>query len=80
MSIFCQNVSSKCQYYTSFVWDNPVLHEDSLVEMVSATKDTRDALDEDTVMLTDSGILDEESRRGESRSKSSDSREQEKHV
>ena len=58
----------------------PVLHEDSLVEMVLATKDTRDAPDEDTVMQTEPGGSDEESRRGESRSKSSDSREQEKHV
>ena len=54
--------------YTSLVWDKPAVHKVSLLEMVSATKDTRVAIEDDPVMLTDSGELNEESRRGESRS------------
>ena len=50
------------------MWDNPVLHGDSLVDMVSANEDTVDAPSEDTDMLIDNNSFDEESRRGGSSS------------
>ena len=69
-----REIESEAEYYdsegnyTSLVWDNPITLEDILVEMVSTTKDTEVAPEEDPVMLIDSGESDKETRRGESNS------------
>ena len=55
--------------YTSNEWDNPVLNEDSLVEMVSVNNNTMVAPDEVTNMLVDSDSIAEESRRSKKKTK-----------
>ena len=70
-------VQSEAHYYNSekkytfIVWDNPILHEDSLVEMVPVTENTLYAMDEVTDMLVDNARCAEESRRSKSRTKDS---------
>ena len=55
--------------YTSIEWDNPVLHEDSLVDMVSVTNNTMFAPNEVTNMLVDNACITEESRRSKTKLK-----------
>ena len=55
--------------YASIVWDNPVLHEDSLVDMVSVTNNTMFAPNEVTNMLVDNACITAESRRSKTKLK-----------